>query len=102
MTLLLERWYYFGVKKTERNKQMKKNDVTNEVRIHHSLWKNILLTIGCFAFATSGYFILHDANTTWPMKIFVGIGNMIFFGCVGMFLFVRTLYKLVARHRQGQ
>ena len=43
-------------------KQTDKN--IKEIRIYHSLWKNILLTVGCFAFAAGGYFILHDANTS--------------------------------------
>ena len=42
-------------------KQTDKN--IKEIRIYHSLWKNILLTVGCFAFAAGGYFILHDSNT---------------------------------------
>lgn len=75
---------------------MKQTDKTNikEIRIYHSLWKNMLLTIGCFVFAASGYFILHDANTSWPTKVFVGIGSMIFFGCGGMFVFLMTLYNI--------
>ena len=47
-------------------KQTDKN--ITEIRIYHSLWKNTLLTVGCFAFAAGGYFILHDANTSWPTK----------------------------------
>ena len=64
-------------------KQTDKN--IKEIRIYHSLWKNILLTVGCFAFAVGGYFILHDANTSWPTKVFGGIGSMVFFGCGGMY-----------------
>ena len=62
-------------------KQTDKN--IKEIRIYHSLWKNILLTVGCFAFAAGGYFILHDANTSWPTKVFGGIGSMVFFSCDG-------------------
>ena len=76
-------------------KQTDKN--IKEIRIYHSLWKNILLTVGtvgCFAFAAGGYFILHDANTSWPTKVFGGIGSMVFFGCGGMLMFMITfLYK---------
>ena len=68
---------------------MKQNDKNiKEIRIYHSLWKNILLTVGCFAFAAGGYFILHDANTSWPTKVFGGIGSMVFFGCGGMLMFM--------------
>ena len=63
----------------------------------NSLWKNILLTVGCFAFAAGGYFILHDANTSWPTKVFGGIGSMIFFGCGGMFMCMMTLYNIITR-----
>ena len=73
-------------------KQTDKN--IKEIRIYHSLWKNILLTVGCFAFAVGGYFILHDANTSWPTKVFGGIGSMVFFGCGGMLMFMMTLYKI--------
>ena len=76
-------------------KQTDKN--IKEIRIYHSLWKNILLTVGCFAFAAGGYFILHDANTSWPTKVFGGIGSMIFFGCGGMFMCMMTLYNLITR-----
>ena len=72
-------------------KQTDKN--IKEIRIYHSLWKNILLTVGCFTFAVGGYFILHDANTSWPTKVFGGIGSMVFFGCGGMLMFMMTLYK---------
>ena len=65
-----------------------------EIRIYHSLWKNILLTVGCFAFAAGGYFILHDANTSWPTKVFGGIGSMVFFGCGGMLMFMMNLYNI--------
>ena len=73
-------------------KQTDKN--IKEIRIYHSLWKNILLTVGCFAFAAGGYFILHDANTSWPTKVFGGIGSMVFFGCGGMLVFMMTLYNI--------
>ena len=76
-------------------KQTDKN--IKEIRIYHSLWKNILLTVGtvgCFAFAAGGYFILHDANTSWPTKVFGGIGSMVFFGCGGMLMFMMTLYNI--------
>ncbi len=73
-------------------KQTDKN--IKEIRIYHSLWKNILLTVGCFAFAAGGYFILHDANTSWPTKVFGGIGSMVFFGCGGMLIFMMTLYNI--------
>ena len=73
-------------------KQTDKN--IKEIRIYHSLWKNILLTVGCFAFAVGGYFILHDANTSWPTKVFGGIGSMVFFGCGGMLMFMMTLYNI--------
>ena len=74
------------VKQTDKN--------IKEIRIYHSLWKNILLTVGCFAFAAGGYFILHDANTSWPTKVFGGIGSMVFFGCGGMLVFMMTLYNI--------
>ena len=73
-------------------KQTDKN--IKEIRIYHSLWKNILLTVGCFAFAAGGYFILHDANTSWPTKVSGGIGSMVFFGCGGMLMFMMTLYNI--------
>lgn len=78
---------------------MKQTDNTNikEIRIYHSFWKNMLLTIGCLAFAASGYFILHDVHTSWPTKVFGGIGSMIFFGCGGMFMFMMTLYNITTR-----
>ena len=52
--------YVITIKRYKKMKQTDKN--IKEIRIYHSLWKNILLTVGCFAFAAGGYFILHDAN----------------------------------------
>ena len=79
--------------------KMKQTDNTNikEIRIYHSLWKSMLLTIGCFVFAAGGIFILHDVNTSWPTKVFGGIGSMVFFGCGGIFMFMLTLYNIITR-----
>lgn len=84
--------YVITIKRYKKMKQTDKN--IKEIRIYHSLWKNILLTVGCFAFAAGGYFILHDANTSWPTKVFGGIGSMVFFGCGGMLMFMMTLYNI--------
>ncbi|WP_276893063.1 STM3941 family protein [Hallella bergensis] len=66
-----------------------------EIRIYQSLRKNILLAILCFVFALGGYFILTDASTSWPTKVFGGGLVIIFFGGGGLFLFLSTLYNRI-------
>lgn len=66
-----------------------------EIRIYQSLRKNILLAILCFVFASGGYFILTDASTSWPTKVFGGGLGIIFFGGGGLFLILSTVYNRI-------
>lgn len=66
-----------------------------EIRIYQSLRKNMLWAILCFVFASGGYFILTDASTSWPTKVFGGVLGMIFFGGGGLFLILSTFYNRI-------
>ncbi len=41
-----------------------------EIRIYHSLRKNMLMAIGCLAFAACGWLMIHDVHVTRPSKVF--------------------------------
>lgn len=71
---------------------MKLND-KNAIRIYHSLWKNLLLIIGCLAFTIGGCLIVKNPYTDWPTKVFGGFLSIIFFGGGGILIAVVTLYN---------
>lgn len=69
----------------------------NEIRIYHSLLKNIPLTIACIAFALAGMLMIKDASVSLSTKILGGWLNIIFLGGGGMALFLVNLYNCI-RH----
>ncbi len=78
-------------------KMAEKKPTKTEIRIYQSLWKNLLLGIGCMAFAVGGCMIIRDNNCDLATKIIGGWGNVVFFGGGGLFLTVITLYNKI-RH----
>lgn len=69
----------------------------NEIRIYYSFWKNMLMAIGCLAFAACGWLMIHDIHITRPSKVYIGIAGMVFFGGCGIFLLGQTLYQRIRR-----
>lgn len=68
-----------------------------EIKIYQSLWKNMFLAIGCFAFAVGGCMIIRDYYCNSVTKILGGWCSAIFFGGGGLFLTITTLYNRI-RH----
>lgn len=68
-----------------------------EVRIYQSVWKNMLLSVLCLAFAVGGCYIVRSDDCSAVVKIIGGWLNILFFGGGGLFLIAVTLYNSI-RH----
>lgn len=65
-----------------------------EIRVYQSLWKNMLLVIGCLALVFGGCTIIRISDF-WVTKVFGGWLCVAFFGCRGLFIFIVTLYNRI-------
>ncbi|MBO7378175.1 MAG: hypothetical protein J6U31_00265 [Bacteroidales bacterium] len=65
-----------------------------EIKIYHSVWRMLLMSIGCLAFAVNGCMLLQSPRTN---HVIVWIG-IIFFGLGGIVL----LYWLIKERLTGQ
>ena len=58
-----------------RNKKM------DEIRIYHSIWRNVISMLVCLAFAVGGAFLIANGKNTfiaWTATIFFGLGVLVF------------------------
>lgn len=74
---------------------MKQIDKYPEIRIYQSLWKSMLLAVGCLAFSVGGCMIIIENNCDLTTKILGGWLNVIFFGGIGLFLIINAVYNVI-------
>lgn len=73
------------------------NEYAVPINIYPGWWKNLLLVIGCMAFAVGGCCVLNDPSVDPVKKVLGGWLGIIFFGGGGLFLFLVTLYSKIFR-----
>lgn len=66
-----------------------------EIWIYQNLWKNLLMAIGCLAFAAGGYSILQHNTDDSVKPSIVGWMTIIFFGGGGLFVLAMTIYNRI-------
>ena len=73
------------------NRQNRKPNDAEGIRVYQNLWKNLLLGICSLLFAIMGIFIIADDNCRMVTKIIGGWLGSIFFGVGGLAICIMSL-----------
>lgn len=79
------------------NRQNRKPNDAEGIRVYQNLWKNLLLGICSLLFAIMGIFIIADDNCRMVTKIIGGWLGSIFFGVGGLSICIMSLYNYLRR-----
>lgn len=79
------------------NRQNRKPNDAEGIKVYQNLWKNLLLGICSLLFAIMGIFIIADDNCRMVTKIIGGWFGSIFFGVGGLAICIMSLYNYLRR-----